>query len=582
MESTLQHHRPTDQGPAETARWVERYYPSAPRTAADSAPPAPPASPEIVAQFPSSFDGVMHVSSNGVNVAVRPIRQAGAAYSPRTIVADGALVYSNAFANSDVIYRSTSAKTEEFICVKTPSENAEWSWEIDAGSLRPHILANGAIEWMDALHTPRLTITAPEGKDASGHVLRCGEQLRVTLSEAANGKSRLTLNADMRNLTFPVVIDPSWSKSHDLINARADHTATVFLDINGNPKILVAGGQDSNGALSSCEMYDPVTDTWTPTGALNSARYNHFAVLLADGTVMVGGGVASGAELNSVEIYTPSTGIWTLVAPMVSARQLARAVLLQDNTVLIVSGLTSNGAMIVSSNERFTPAATNVPPLPGSWAATGALTGSRSLFSATLLPSGKVLVAGGTPDGGTIFLTTAELYDPTGAGSFSTIAAPMISGRYKHQAYLLQDGSGVLLVGGFNNGQFPSAEIYSIAANNFNPSGSMSKARTEHKIAMLSNGKILAVGCHDGSFAQVDLFDPPDGGTWALTGSTLTPHTRHQLVTLPDSRVMVIGGYVGNYSLATEISRSTFGTGDPEYCGECIDSVVDHAVGSQH
>jgi hypothetical protein len=185
------------------------------------------------------------------------------------------------------------------------------------------------------------------------------------------------------------------------------------------------------------------------------------------------------------------------------------------------------------------------------------MTAPRLLFSATLLPDGKVLVAGGEPDNtGNTFLNTAELYDPAvGSGTFTALASNLITGRYRHQAMLLKDNSGVLLIGGFNNGLFPSAEIYNITDQDFDPTGSLTKARTEHKCAQFANGKILAVGCHDGSFAQVDLYNPTAGGTWGLTGSTLTPHTRHTLTNLSaaDGRVIVIGGFVGGFSKACEI-----------------------------
>jgi hypothetical protein len=55
--------------------------------------------------------------------------------------------------------------------------------------------------------------------------------------------------------------------------------------------------------MSSAEIYDPSTGTWTPTGSLNTAREVHTATLLPDGTVLVAGGYGYGGYLASAEIY---------------------------------------------------------------------------------------------------------------------------------------------------------------------------------------------------------------------------------------------------------------------------------------
>ena len=57
--------------------------------------------------------------------------------------------------------------------------------------------------------------------------------------------------------------------------------------------VLVAGGQDSNGSSASTELYELVSDTWTATGSLNTARFLHTATLLRNGRVLVAGGADS-------------------------------------------------------------------------------------------------------------------------------------------------------------------------------------------------------------------------------------------------------------------------------------------------
>jgi hypothetical protein len=74
---------------------------------------------------------------------------------------------------------------------------------------------------------------------------------------------------------------------------------------------------------------------------------------------------------------------------------------------------------------------------------------ARAHHTATLLPGGKVLVAGRWT-ASLSSLASAEVYDPS-AGTWSPTGS-MAEARSVHTATLLRDGSGVLVVGGYNTG----------------------------------------------------------------------------------------------------------------------------------
>jgi hypothetical protein len=57
--------------------------------------------------------------------------------------------------------------------------------------------------------------------------------------------------------------------------------------------------------LSSAELYDPATGTWTATGSMGTARFAPTATLLPSGHVLVAGGSNGISYLSSAELYNP-------------------------------------------------------------------------------------------------------------------------------------------------------------------------------------------------------------------------------------------------------------------------------------
>ncbi len=78
--------------------------------------------------------------------------------------------------------------------------------------------------------------------------------------------------------------------------------------------------------------------------------------------------------------------------------------------------------------------------------------------TATLLPSGKVLVAGGVKGGSSPPLAAAEVYDPA-LGTWSA-AGSMALPRYHHTATLLKNGQVLVSGGASNSGYLATAEVY--------------------------------------------------------------------------------------------------------------------------
>ena len=130
----------------------------------------------------------------------------------------------------------------------------------------------------------------------------------------------------------------------------------------------------------------------------------------------------------------------------------------------------------------------------------------RYYHTATLLPNGKVLVAGGNFTGTGGALASAELYDP--ASGTWTATGSLATARYAHTATLLPNGK-VLVAGGVGTSStsLTSAELYDPASGSWTATGSLATARGGHTATLLPNGKVLVAGGSNGSaLASAELY----------------------------------------------------------------------------
>jgi len=195
----------------------------------------------------------------------------------------------------------------------------------------------------------------------------------------------------------------TWTTTGSLVQQRYQHTATLL----PNGKVLVAAGDghfSGGGVQASAELYDPASGTWTSTGNLTAERTNHTATLLANGQELVASGSgdldSNYTLLNTAELYNPASETWSPTGSLVTARINHTATLLQGGKVLVAGG-SGGGAFGSERAELYDPSS-------GSWMSTGSLVTGRRDHTATLLADGDVLVAGGRD--GDNFFASAELY----------------------------------------------------------------------------------------------------------------------------------------------------------------------------
>jgi len=180
----------------------------------------------------------------------------------------------------------------------------------------------------------------------------------------------------------------------------------------------------------------------------------------------------------------------------------------------------------------------------GTWLTNRPMLTARQHHIATLLPDGKVLVAGGDQGGANGILANAELYNPA-TGSW-TPTGPMIHARRDHTATLLPTGKVLVTGGGYdvNMQSFASAEVYDPVSGTWTDAGAMKYPRSAHTATLLRDGRVLVAGGSTGNvfLPSAELYDPATG-TWSVIGNFMSEQRFfHTATLLPDGKVLAAGG----------------------------------------
>ncbi len=276
----------------------------------------------------------------------------------------------------------------------------------------------------------------------------------------------------------------STSRAAELFNGRAFvfleskmsaprelHSATLLDD----GRVLIAGGFVGGvTSIALCDLFDPVTRTFSPTGEMRLSRFGHAAVPLRDGRVLITGGTQYPGEdtLDAAEIYDPGTGEFLPAGHMLADRSRHTATLLPDGRVLITGGNSAAAGRQLASTELFDPSSVTFADGP-------TMAVPRMDHTATLLG-----IVGLEAENGERYRVPA----------FSPALHKTQQGR---PTYALGGGR-VLITGGFTGTGGPhtvaSCEIFDSQHNSFSPASSLPSAVHEHKATLLPGGTALISG----------------------------------------------------------------------------------------
>ncbi|MBL8921308.1 MAG: hypothetical protein JNJ54_20785 [Myxococcaceae bacterium] len=291
----------------------------------------------------------------------------------------------------------------------------------------------------------------------------------------------------------------TWSPGPPMTTARAGHTATALLD----GRVLVVGGTApaADGAsrfeaLASAEVFDPKKRSWTVVGSLSEARNGHSATRLADGSVLVIGGARPvHVHLDSAERFDPKTNAFSSRRPLAQGRWLHESVALKDGSVVVLGGRSNQvpgdagtpvprPGVAVATVERYDVTG-------GVWHPVPEMTEPRQR-TAVVSDGDRVIVFGGQTT--TMSTNYVEWWEPGGEGwrqSKSHLSVPIAG----HTATLLPAGD-VLVAGGEPPTAVDTARVqrWEHDAQRWCLAGQLKTSRKAHTATLLKDGSVLFAG----------------------------------------------------------------------------------------
>ena len=280
-----------------------------------------------------------------------------------------------------------------------------------------------------------------------------------------------------------------WALGNAMAIGSIKHSATLL----SNGSVMVAGGTTGADRLARVDVFSPSSNSWTAIASLLEGRAGHTGTLLANGKVLVTGGSTYAPPaliaLSSTELYDPVSTQWTQASSLPLALYGHTANRVANGDVIALGGEPSIFSSAGSSNcFRYKPSLDQ-------WINCAAIPSLRSAHVATLMPDGRILVTGGLVGNNT--KTTEDIFDPV-SDTWSAAALPPRA-PVRH-ATALYKGDSAVVVGGVS-GPILSAPIYSPTFRYFHADNSRKQIfpdfglrRDSHTATTLQDGRILVAG----------------------------------------------------------------------------------------
>lgn len=477
----------------------------------------------------------------GFNISRLPL---GIATGSAAETSGGYLVFRDATGTSALIERPTGDGVEDLFYLTAPPQGSHISYSVALGPLAAGLrLTSNVLEFLDSQGTPRMRLTGIVVIDVNG-VRRTGT-LSVsgcaidTSSNPPWGRPvtpprsmNCTVNVSWSSagLTYPVLVDPSWTNTADMPVRRVYHSAVPWRGY-----VVVLGGIVSdNSPTTSTEVdaYDASTQTWSPIAALNEGRDPGAAVgLLPGGDILIAGGNSDlgNDPSTSSERLTLVAGNyqWVYSSSALSApngRMYGAMAVASSGTAYFCGGYEQSDYTILSSCDSFSP-------VTNSWSAIHAMSTARESLLLAALDDGRIVAISG--DDGPEALNTAEKYSPS--SNSWTATAPMTDAHEGGSA-VIRNGT-LTVIGGGGYGYISQlAESYNAASNNWSSVTFNTRGQAYAVAALLPNNAILS--------ATGDDEDPINGTEYSRVVNLLDDSGWHQIQNVNYAREGAAGAVI--------------------------------------
>lgn len=501
--------------------------------------------PEVELVLPASAGGAMRLQRGGVSIAAR-LR--GAAPRPAEVVG-GHVLYRDALGGrASILAQARADGVEDFFHFpeRPPAEELAYDLELEAGVGGLRLVAN-TLEILDPAGVPRLRVNPPFAVGADGAVVaarlevgRCAVDTSPSIPSAVRvppGARACEVRVSWTGLVYPALVDPAWVATSSMASARVFPASSL---VAGDDLVLVSGGYDLTGALSSAEIFNTSTGVWTATGSMAGKRYLHRQVRLDTGKILVTGGLDyTSPYVASSEEYDPLFGTWGHQTSMAVGRYDFPLVVVAGAPV-VLGGWAASGALAAS--EQY-------DPIAHAWSAFPSMSTPRAGAAAASHSAGAFVVSGGYNSAG--YLDSSEIYS-TAAGAFWA-GATMSGKRAYHLANPVTGNPRVLVTGGLGpTGHLKTAEAYYGTFSfpdpgSWSPIASMSVARHRHQAVNLTPSRVMACGGLEAPSVRnrsCEVFDSFTFG-WMPTCELTTPRDSFTMLLVPAiGKSLAAGGYL--------------------------------------
>jgi len=501
--------------------------------------------------LPVAADGITRLSDPsraGFTIELRPEAQhaMGEAH-------DGALVFPNAATDTDLVQVLEPGRYEELRVLRSPRAGsiARWHVTLGRGIASLYVRDHSVVEAYDLDGRVRLLTEPAFAIDARG--VRRDVALEL---EDHDGDRLLIARFDDKELTYPIVLDPTW------YTALGTLPGTNYFDqpwITLSDNRIVAFGTSTSIKPA---IFDPTTEVWTQEAVASGAKDGGIFAQLGNGKLLI----AAGSGRSTAELWAPGTSP-AATGTLSSVRNQAAYVHLNKGIagekVIAYGGTNATGGYLTTAEEYdVATGAWSIRPTP--------IPVARARWTATDLGDGNVALIGGFP-----YTNQGILHNLT-ADTYTTITSTMPTNRGEHHTQRLSTGK-LLIFGGSTSAYTPNVAttLYDIASKTFSSGPLMRTARYQFPYVAYGTGKWLIVGGRGGgTLSTTEIFDE---STMSFTdGPPLSfANERQGVAALPDGRYITGGGigpssYTAQYQVLVPDPK-TCTSGTECSTGFCVD-----------